>query len=608
MNAPADPLSLYGTPEPLPVRRLLRAGPLSAVLENGNLRDIRFAGIEIVRAVNYLARDEAWGTMAATLADLAVAETPTAFDVRYSGCCEGPGGRFRYAMHIRGEALGRLLLEADGEALSDFHTNRTGFVVLHPAEAAGGALVIRHSDGSEEQTTFPRNVSPDQPAFDIAALTQRPVDGLAVTVAMEGEAFEMEDQRNWSDASFKTYVRPLSKPRPYVIPKGGIDRQRIVVSVEGTPPVAQAAASDGALRVELGEPHGRMPDVALFIDDSPVDVTGRFFADLAQRQIVRLWPDGRFAGAPLAGLPVAVELVMAARDPGAEAQAVRQHLAAAGVRPAALLVAPEREFRTRPSGTLPAGEQTTGALVAALRSAGFSCPIGAGTPSNFTEFNRNPPERDCDFVFFGIAANVHAADDLSVMETLETYPALIESAGALLPGKPIWLGPLTIGSRHNPYGAAVAPNPDGGRIACAREDPRQGALFGACFAAAAAAVAAGAGVAQLTVAAASGPFGLRRPDGRRSPIAAVQTELAAAAGADRVALLLGTGKLRGVAFRRSSGALRGLIANTGPETARLLLPHGIGSAWLIEADAGLQPLEAGGAIALEPYRTIVVAD
>ena len=118
-----------------------------------------------------------------------------------------------------------------------------------------------------------------------------------------------------------------------------------------------------------------------------------------------------------------------------------------------------------------------GALVAALRSAGFSCPIGAGTPSNFTEFNRNPPERDCDFVFFGIAANVHAADDLSVMETLETYPALIESAGALLPGKPIWLGPLTIGSRHNPYGAAVAPNPDGGRIACAREDPRQGALF-----------------------------------------------------------------------------------------------------------------------------------
>ncbi len=50
---------------------------------------------------------------------------------------------------------------------------------------------------------------------------------------MEGDAFEMEDQRNWADASFKTYVRPLSKPRPYVIAKGAADRQRITVSVEG---------------------------------------------------------------------------------------------------------------------------------------------------------------------------------------------------------------------------------------------------------------------------------------------------------------------------------------------------------------------------------------
>ncbi len=32
---------------------------------------------------------------------------------------------------------------------------------------------------------------------------------------MEGEVFEMEDQRNWTDASFKTYCRPLALPIPY---------------------------------------------------------------------------------------------------------------------------------------------------------------------------------------------------------------------------------------------------------------------------------------------------------------------------------------------------------------------------------------------------------
>ena len=37
---------------------------------------------------------------------------------------------------------------------------------------------------------------------------------------MEGDTFEMEDQRNWSDASYKTYVRPLALPWPYVLPAG----------------------------------------------------------------------------------------------------------------------------------------------------------------------------------------------------------------------------------------------------------------------------------------------------------------------------------------------------------------------------------------------------
>jgi hypothetical protein len=63
------------------------------------------------------------------------------------------------------------------------------------------------------------------------------------------------------------------------------------------------------------------------------------------------------------------------------------------------------------------------------------------------------------------------------METLTVYPALVESARRLRPGRPIWLGPCTIGARHNAYGAAVASNPHGGRVPSARFDPRQGALL-----------------------------------------------------------------------------------------------------------------------------------
>lgn len=618
MSGAVGPVELFGTDEPPPARRLLRAGPLSAVLEEGNLRDIRFAGVEAVRAISYLARDASWGTCRTQLSDLAVEEDEGWFEVRYRGLCASGDGRFAYAMRIRGEAGGRLTMEADGEALADFVTNRTGFVVLHPAEAAGSRLLVRHGDGSVEETTFPDAISPDQPAFDIAALTHEPASGLTCMVAMEGDAFEMEDQRNWADASFKTYVRPLSKPRPYVIPAGAKDLQRITVELTGRPAVTPPAGSD-VVTLAIGEPRGRMPATALFLDPEhfPSDWTIPPAAPLCQDLIVRLdlgrAPDAAFlreaaSFAALIGARVALELVCDTRDPRGEAAATVEAIERAGLSPSALLVAPRREFATRPSATLPDGEHRTGAMVAALRAAGVACPIGAGTPSYFTELNRNPPDADCDFVFFAVAGTVHAADDLSVMETLSVYPALIDSARRLLPGRDIWLGPCTIGVRHNPYGASVAANPHSGRVASARDDPRHGALFGAAFATGVAAQAARAGVARLTLAAPAGPFGLVGPQGRPRPIHAVQSILAAAAGTERLDIAFGRLDICGVAFRAEDG-MRALIANVTAQEVRLALPAELTTAALVGPEATLEELRIeGGGLRLPAYRTALLSD
>ena len=64
-----------------------------------------------------------------------------------------------------------------------------------------------------------------------ATLTHTVVAGVTAECRMEGDTFEMEDQRNWSDASYKTYVRPLALPWPYRIPAGEPVRQEIVLSV-----------------------------------------------------------------------------------------------------------------------------------------------------------------------------------------------------------------------------------------------------------------------------------------------------------------------------------------------------------------------------------------
>ncbi len=61
----ADPslnVRLYGTEEaPAPVRHLA-AGPLTAVLDQGNLRYIALGGKEAIRAVAFVLRDRNWAT------------------------------------------------------------------------------------------------------------------------------------------------------------------------------------------------------------------------------------------------------------------------------------------------------------------------------------------------------------------------------------------------------------------------------------------------------------------------------------------------------------------------------------------------------------------
>ena len=110
--------------------------------------------------------------------------------------------------------------------------------------------------------------------------------------------------RVWSE--FDAMLVPTA-PRPYTIARGDMDRQGITVTVDGPPPAATAAGGRGAVKARLGGSAGLMPDLAVCADDSPSVATSLPFAELAQRQIVRLDPSGRLAAPPVSGLPVAVD-------------------------------------------------------------------------------------------------------------------------------------------------------------------------------------------------------------------------------------------------------------------------------------------------------------
>ena len=307
------------------------------------------------------------------------------------------------------------------------------------------------------------------------------------------------------------------------------------------------------------------------------------------------------------GAALVIEAVFDAHDPEAEVSTLLDAISAAEACPKAVLVAPRREFKTRPSATLPPGEHPVAELVSALRRRAPSMVVGAGTPSHFTEFSRNPPGASADFVYFGTSGIVHAADDTSVMETVSAYPAIVESARRLCPDRPIWLGPCTIGARHNPYGADVVVNPDRRRVPSARCDPRHRALFAAAFVTAVASQASAAGVEHLIFASPSGDFELLDAGtGRRLPLCAIQAELAAAAGAQLVSVTIDHPGIAGLIFRTERG-LRGLVANLTPDRIEIIPPVEFPLVSLLTEKAVFVPVASNSApFTLPGYRVALI--
>lgn len=540
----------------------LQAGALTAALDVASLRDVRFHGVETIRRIDFPIRDADWRTLPfvprgrtvdageAPRAAIEVATADGAVEARFEvEATATPGG-------ARLEARLRLLARRAVEV------NRAGFVLLHPiAGVAGTALRVRRPDGRTETSAFPSRISPGQPVFEIAGLAHG-VHGVSVDIAFDGEVFEMEDQRNWTDASFKTYCRPLAWPRPYRLEAGAEVTQAIVVTLSGgtAPEAAQEPAPDRAVGPAIVLAH----DAAL-AEPPTVALDGLGVAGVLVRLDAATAAEAR---APATQAPVTLEIVYDA-DPAAAVSAARA--AAPG---AARIIALSRAYLAshQPEGPWPA-EDAYGA-VAALRDAFPDAEVGGGMLTNFTELNRRPPPDPTalDFLTFGTTAIVHAADDASVLQTLEALGDVFDSAHALAAGRPLRLGLVSIGMRSNPYGAAVAPNPDGLRLAMAMDDPRQRLPFAAAWAVGAAAAAARGGVASFAPAMTAGPLGLGR-DGSLWPIFHAVAGLAALGGVE-VAVSGGPATGRVALIGRGRRGVAGVIANLGPDPVALDAPKG----------------------------------
>lgn len=587
-------IARYGTEEAVPEPRLLTAGRLSAELADGNLRAIRWDGHEVLRAVAYVVRDKDWGTYAPAIADLTVAETADGFSVTYSARCTGPGGEsLRVDAAIAGRADGSLVFAAIATPDADFPTNRCGFAILHPITGlAGSPVEVEHVDGSVERSVLPDLIDPAQPFRDMRAITHPVAPGIRATCRMEGDTFEMEDQRNWSDASYKTYVRPLALPWPYILPAEVPQRQAVTLRIEAeAPPPSRAVAADEAIAIRLGEPAGSMPRLGLVLAPEEVGTTLEAMDGLRriapQSLLCHFDPTAGHGRAALAGFAVIArhcpaELVLecvvpCADEPSRELSAIAALVREAGLPLHAVAVSPSVDRRSTPPGSAWPACPPLEQVYAAARRAFPGLRLGGGMFSYFTELNRKrPPAHLLDFVTHCTCPIVHAADDRSVMQSLEALPFITRSARAIIgPRKPYRIGPSTIGMRQNPYGSRTMPNPERRRMPMAAADPRQSGLFAAAWMIGYAARTAAAGLEALTVGAPTGRFGLIRGDGTVVPAFHAARMLAAVAGERHIACSVGDDPaVAALAAGSPENGATLLLANLTDRPLRLRPPAG----------------------------------
>ncbi len=601
----------YGRDDPLPEQYELRAGPLSLVYEAGGLRYIRLGDREILRRIYVAVRDHNWDTIPATFSNRHIDMGEETFYITYDAVHRQRDIDFLWHAALTGDAQGTITFTMEGVARATFRRNRIGFCILHPMQAcAGRPCVVEHSDGTLEHSVFPRAIAPHQPFEDIQVITHEVCPRVWAEVRFVGDVFEMEDQRNWTDASYKTYSTPLALPFPVEIPVGMRIIQQVTLTLQCEVPTILASLSLG--RIDRGEvtlplsrpltlnvshaPVGRLPHIGLGVASHGQSLNPRTVARLKALHLTHLRVD-----VPLVALDAGARAgVSALRQASAEAHALGVPLEialflsdhAAQELPACVTLLAQLKPPVCRWLIFHIEEKVTSARWVRLARQHLipyapAAQVVAGTNAYFAELNRERPSlEELDAMCYALTPQVHAFDNMSLIETLPTQAVTVESARHFVGDLPIVISPVTLRPRFNPN-ATDTSSPSDRDILPPQVDVRQMSLLGAGWTLGSLKYLAASQVASVTYYETTGwrgvmatekgsplPTRFRAPPGAVFPLYHVLADVGAFAGGEVLPVTLERERVpapvEALALRRGQ-CQRMLLANVTPVPQRVMV-------------------------------------
>ncbi len=422
----------------------MRAGPLTAEHRRAALSDVRWGDLELASSIFVTVRDEGWGSLRPSVRRVALHDRSDRFELRLEAT-HGDDA-FAWRAIVSGGRDGTLVFDMEGEALREFVYRRIGICVLHPWATYVGASYEADGLGDRVSGTLPRDIAPQplvgghyQPLIPAFRQLRIAFPGSArASFSFEGEdhGYELEDQRNWTDASFKTYPTPLADSSARTMREGERRWQRLTVRVEG--PTDQTQRSEGPTVLTVGAGSEReLPSIGLTVPSVPVEPEWiRSLAPAHLRVTVRPSVDEEVLhpAASLARLAeVPLEVCLLVEDPHPALATIASVLADA---PVVRVLVLSRS-----------GESTGGPFVSRFRGAlhGGSAVLVGGTCSHFSELNRAVPDlAGLDGIALAMSPAVHDDDERAMVETLEVQTQVVRRVRALCGGLPVTVSPVTL--------------------------------------------------------------------------------------------------------------------------------------------------------------------
>jgi len=407
-----------------------------ALIRENGFGPFEHNGREILRRLFVTVRDEAWQETppkswisiideSAHTIRVEARHTTDQLDVEWQGVLtvdnDGLSGRFDL------EAMARRTLRVC----------RLGLVVLHPVDFMVSAKLTAEGPEGSRSLTISRRIAPQPivrgvpgamtPSFSRLLIERDGVGRLALE--FEGDLFELEDQRNWGDGSFKTYCTPLRLGFPRTIDAGTRIVQRL--RWRFTPAPSPKLTRD---RPELIAISGIVPSIGHEWSKGPMAAWDHVAIDLRSSERLLSLPHRLDFGSHQK-----LEIAVSDDLPLSVLEQVCVWIAAQPARVGRLLI-----YSTVRS--LPEGEGIARWRHELTKVNAGHVPMLAASQGYFVEFNRADwkLESVVDGIAFPHTATVHSDDPATIIENVATIRDMAEAARALTPRAILGLAPLAL--------------------------------------------------------------------------------------------------------------------------------------------------------------------